>query len=141
MNNEMVKAIVCGRKWTDKFTRYEYREAFLEYYKSFGRAAEKAASEAGSAKVFASELVELVQKAIESEHFFNRGAARADSCMTLVAYFCPMLEKLGLKEYSDSLCNAWNKVFPKRPVASESFETILGGFRHSIMGIDLENKH
>lgn len=140
---ELLSAIRHGKPWLDSFTRYAYREAFGQYRQEFARRYMAAAQTADSVESLARELVDGIENGWKAERFWNRAAARADDKMMLVAYLTPMLLASGEKcaALAREICRAWNERFPDRTYETADYDKILNGFRHSVLGIDMESKH
>ncbi len=136
-------AVIDGREWVDGFTRYGYREAFERYCALYEADYARAACET-EPDALACALLDALAEKWKRKRLWNRAAARADSKMVVVVYLTPML--LRAKEprcanLAHSLCEAWNARWPDDAYRTAEYESILSGFRHSILGIDLENKH
>ena len=141
--DELLEAIRHGKPWLDSFTRYAYREAFGQYRQEFSRRYMEAAAAAETPESLARALVDGIEKSWKQEHFWNRSAAKVDDKMMLVAYLTPMLLSSGEQcaALAQALCRTWNSRWPDRAYETADYDTILNGFRHSIMGIDVESKH
>ena len=62
----------------------------------------------------------------------------------LVAYLSPMLLRIPdprCAQLAQTLREKWGALWPKDSYDVADFEKIVGGFRHSVMGIDLAGKH
>ena len=140
MTEDLVIAVRCKRKWIDRFTRFEYREAFAEY-KSLYAEAFLCELEKSSPEEFADKYIGLISDSISKERFFGRASCRVDCQMTIITFLCPMLESIDASAYASSICTRWNKEFKDEKVSSTDYNTLLNGFRNSVLGIDLENKH
>ncbi len=139
----LLRAVVDGREWVDSFTRYGYREAF-ERYCALHEADCAAAVREEEPDALARALLDAMEEGWKRQRLWNRGAARADSKMVVVVYLTPMLlrsDESRCASFAQALCQAWNARWPDDAYRTAEYEDILGGFRHSILGIDLENKH
>ena len=141
MIEELLPAVKSGRIWTDRFTRFEYRQAFQEYVNKYSEMFIKEISSYSSMDVFSDAFIGLIAGAIKKERFFSRSACRIDCKMTIVAFLCPMLEKKLGKEFAEAICSSWNNEFSGECISSTDYESLLNGFRNSVLGIDFENKH
>lgn len=139
----LLRAVVDGREWVDGFTRYGYREAFERYCALHGADCAGVVREE-EPDVLARALLDALAENWKRQRLWNRGAARADCKMVVVVYLTPMLlcaEEPRCAPFAQALCRAWNARWPDDAYRTAGHEDILGGFRHSILGIDLENKH
>lgn len=62
----------------------------------------------------------------------------------LVEYLSPMLlglEEPGCGQLAEVLCQGWAARWPKEAYRIATYAQIQSGFRNSILGIDLANKH
>lgn len=141
---ELLKAIRRGRPWIDSFTRFAYRDAFSRYRTVYEPVYAGAVQAYESMEKLAGEIVDAVEAAWKKEKFWNRGAARVDDKMMLVAYLTPMLlasQEVRCHELAAAICRAWNERFPENTYKTADYEAILNGFRNSIMGFDFAGKH
>ena len=141
---ELLKAIRRGRPWIDSFTRFTYRDAFSQYRIKYEPVYVGAAQAYASMERLAGELVEAIEAAWKKEKFWNRSAARVDDKMMLVAYLTPMLlasQETRCHELAEAICAAWNEKFPENAYKTADYETLLNGFRNTIMGFDFAGKH
>ena len=141
---ELLKAIRHGRPWINSFTRFAYRDAFAEYRTTYEPVYAGAVQAYDSPEKLANELVDAIEAGWKKERFWNRSAARVDDKMMLVAYLTPML--LGSREVrchdlAQAICDAWNRKFPQNTYETADYDTLINGFRNSIMGFDFEGKH
>ena len=141
---ELLKAIRHGRSWINSFTRFAYRDAFGQYRTAYEPVFVGAVQAYESAEKLAGEIVDAIEAGWQKERFWNRSAARVDDKMMLVAYLTPMLlasQETRCHQLAAAICQAWNRKFPKNTYETADYETVLDGFRNSIMGFDLEGKH
>ena len=144
MMEELLKAIRHGRSWIDSFTRFAYRDAFGQYRVMYEPVYVGAVQAYESMEKLAVEIVEAIGAGWKKEKFWNRSAARVDDKMMLVAYLTPMLlasQEVRCHELAEEICKAWNENFPENTYKTADYDTLLNGFRNSIMGFDLEGKH
>lgn len=139
----LLRAVTDGKKWVDGFTRYGYREAF-ERYCALYEADYASAARESEPDALAETLLDALEQHWKRQRFWSRAAERADGKMVVVTYLTPML--LRAREprcapFAEALCKAWNARWPDDAYRTAEYETILGGFRHTVLGIDLENKH
>ena len=143
MMPELLDAIVRAHPWTVRFTRYEYREAFQEYSRCYAPLY-AAAAQTEDVSVLAGEIVDALAQRRAGLRFWNRGAATAEQKSVTVCYLTPMLLQSAephCRELAYALCEKWREKWPTDAYEAADFATLVDGFRHSIMGIDLANKH
>ena len=141
---ELLKAIRHGRPWIDSFTRFAYRDAFNQYRTMYEPVYVGAVQAYESMEKLAQEIVDAIETGWKKEKFWNRSAARVDDKMMLVAYLTPMLlasQEVRCHELAAAICGAWNEKFPQNTYETADYDTLLDGFRNSIMGFDFEGKH
>lgn len=143
MMTELLDAIVRAHPWTVRFTRYEYREAFQEYSRRYAPLY-AAAAQTEDVSVLAGEIIDALAQHRAGLHFWNRGAATAEQKTVTVCYLTPMLLQSvepHCRELAYALCEKWREKWPTDAYEAADFATLADGFRRSIMGIDLANKH
>lgn len=143
MMSELLDAIVRAHPWAARFTRYEYREAFQEYSRRYAPLY-AAAAQTEDVSVLAGEIVDALAQRRAGLHFWNRGAATVEQKTVTVCYLTPMLfqsEEPRCCELAYALCEKWREKWPADAYETADFATLADGFRRSIMGIDLANKH
>ena len=139
----LLRAVADGKEWVDSFTRYGYRRAF-ERYCALYAADYAAAARDGDPDDLSAALLDALAESWRKLRLWNRAAARSDSKMVVVTYLTPMLlraEEPCCRQLALALCREWNARWPGDAYCTAPFETIVNGFRHSVLGIDLENKH
>lgn len=140
---ELLEAVLHGEQWLDGFTRYSYRETFSRYRLRFSDVFLYAAKNTPSDEL-SSAFIEGIEASIKKAGPFKRGAHKVNIKMMMVSFLGPMLLSLkepACTELAEGLCSAWNRRWPGDEYGVSDYETILNGFRHSIMGIDMEGKH
>ena len=143
MTQQLLTALRDGKYWIDRFTRFSYREAFAEY-RGLYLPLYTAAVEQFPPQELADQLLDALEEAWKKDRPWNRAAARVNTKMVLVAYLTPMLLSAGSDPcavFAQTLCDAWNARRPKDGYETADYDSLLGGFRNSIMGIDFESKH
>ena len=143
MIETMLRAITDAAAPVKSFTRYEYRPAFQTYYETYAPVF-TAAVESREVSQIADELLEALQQYRKKLPFWKRGAAIAEQKMVMVAYLSPMLLRIPdprCAHLAQTLREKWGALWPKDSYDVADFEKIVGGFRHSVMGIDLAGKH
>lgn len=145
---ELCRAVWEADKWMSRFTRREYRDAFLAYKEQFGplyaQAVRDADGEEAALRALAVSLVDALEAGWKRQRFWNRKAVRVSEKQILVNYLSPMLLDL-----LDPMCGRlagmmrqeWEDRWPEDAYHITTFEVIQSGFRFAIMGIDLERKH
>lgn len=144
MMPELLDAIVRAHPWTVRFTRYEYMEAFQEYSRCYAPLYAEAAAQSEDVSVLAGEIIDALAQRRAGLHFWNRGAATAEQKTVTVCYLTPMLlqsEEPRCRELACAICKKWREKWPTDGYETADFAALADGFRRSIMGIDLANKH
>ncbi len=144
MTQALLEAIVQTHPWVVRFTRYEYREAFQEYSRCYAPRYAEAAAHSEDISALAGEIIDALVQQRVGLRFWNRGAAAAEQKTVAVCYLTPMLlqsEEPRCRELAFALCEKWREKWPKNGYETADFATLADGFRRSIMGIDLANKH
>lgn len=148
MSREILDAVQTGRTWLDRFTRREYPKAFQEYTARFGpaylEAVRATGGEEAALQALADEILDGLEAGWKRQRFWNRASVMVNEKQMVVDYLTPMLlEQTGTDcPASRRFCGtagppaAPGTNTPRRPYAK-----LLGGFRYSILGIDLANKH
>jgi len=144
MNLELLHAIQESRFWLDRFARREYPKAFREYTEQYGAAfaAETAAAE--SLDTLAETFLDALEDGWKRRRFWNRSAVRVDEKRMIVSYLSPMLMKLEgtlCPQFAQCLQSHWKARWPKDDYGIATYEVLQDGFRNSVLGIDLANKH
>lgn len=148
MSSELLAAIQTGRVWLDRFTRRGYPKAFLEYKARFAPAYEAAVRETGgeeaALQALAEELLDGLEEGWKRQRIWNRAAVKVNEKQMMVDYLSPMLldmEGTNCPRFAELLRDRWAVRWPKDPYSIVPYAKIVGGFRNSILGIDLANKH
>ena len=144
MIEQLLEAIQKGKPWLDSFTRYGYREAFDRYCAKYEMIYRAALANSESPAALAQQIVQGIEDSWKKERIWNRSAARVNDKMVLIDYLTPMLlssKDAKCRDLAEVLCQCWNRRWPENVYQIASFETLLHGFRHTILGIDFENKH
>ena len=95
-------------------------------------------------EALAEALVRGIEDGWKKERFWNRAAARVNDKMMLIDYLTPMLlasQEESCHDLAQALCEQWNRRWPENTYRTATYEALLNGFRHSIMGIDFAGKH
>jgi len=144
MISTLLEAITDTRKLIENFTRYEYRAAYKAYAEKYEPIYTAAVRQSDNLSQMADQLLDALTQYQKKLHFWNRSAASAEQKIVMVSYLSPMLlgaEEPRCRELAKALCAKWRERRPSDAYEMAEFEEIIGGFRHSIMGIDLANKH
>lgn len=148
MSMELLPAIQTGRTWLDRFTRRGYPKAFKDYTEQFSpaylEAVEKAGGDEAALQSLAEEILDGLAEGWKRQRVWNRAAVKVNEKQMMVDYLSPML--LGLEDtdcprLAELLRDRWAARWPKDPYSIVPYAKIVGGFRNSILGIDLANKH
>lgn len=140
--SSLANAIIKGKSWIQRFTRYEYRDAFKEYKEQHFSDCYTEISGSDDLKELALCLTEELDASVARMFFLNRAGARVDIKMMIVSFFVPMLlENKECLSFCEIFRDTWNERKPEDKFEISDYEKILNGFRHSILGIDLERKH
>ena len=130
MEQIYLDAVLDGKAWLGAFRRKTYPEAYERYCARYAAAFAAAAEDASFPAAFAEALTAKLKKVF----FWNRAAAWSDAKMMLVSYLLPMAAQ------REALAAAWNRKNPKDPVKPADYETILAGFRSTVLGFDLSKR-
>lgn len=148
MSREILDAVQTGRTWLDRFTRREYPKAFQEYTARFGpaylEAVRAAGGEEAALQALADEILDGLEAGWKRQRFWNRSSVMVNEKQMVVDYLTPMLlEQTGTDcpRFAALLRDRWAARRPGDEYATASYAKLLGGFRYSILGIDLANKH
>lgn len=148
MNSELLAAIQTGRTWLDRFTRRGYPKAFPEYKARFAPAYREAVLGTGgdeaALQALAEELLDALAEGWKRQRIWNRAAVKVNEKQMMVDYLSPMLlgmEGTDCPRFAEILRDRWEARWPKDPYFIVSYDRLVGGFRNSILGIDLANKH
>ena len=148
MNSELLAAIQTGRTWLDRFTRRGYPKAFPEYRARFapayGEAVLGTGGDEAALQALAEELLDGLAEGWKRQRIWNRAAVKVNEKQMMVDYLSPMLlgmEGTDCPRFAKVLRDCWEARWPKDPYFIVPYEQIAGGFRNSILGIDLANKH
>lgn len=148
MSQELLAAVQTGRTWLDRFTRREYPKAFKEYVERFAlvymEAVRSAGGDGAALQALAEEFLDGLAEGWKRQRVWNRSAAKVNEKQMMVDYLSPML--LGLEEtdcprFAEVLRERWAIRWPRDEYHLASYADIQGGFRNSILGIDLAGKH
>lgn len=148
MSRELLAAVQTGRTWLDRFTRRGYPEAFREYTEQFAplymEAVRSAGGDEAALLALAEDFLDGLAEGWKRQRVWNRSAAKVNEKQMMVDYLSPML--LGLEEpdcsrFAELLRERWAARWPKDEYHLASYADIRGGFRNSILGIDLAGKH
>lgn len=144
MTQELLEAIVKAHPWTVRFTRYEYREAFQAYTQCYAPLYARAAAQTEDISALADEIVDALAQQRAGLRFWSRSATVAEQKTVTVCYLTPMLlqaEEVRCRELAYALRDKWRERWPSDGYETADFATLADGFRRSVMGIDLANKH
>lgn len=144
MYEQLINALSPSKYWVNSFTRYEYRQAFQQYSDSFSFMYIEALRQVSDMTTFTNSYLDAVETHWKNIHFWNRAATKVDEKMVVVSYLTPMLLNANdpsCSLFSNELCRLWNNRFPNNTYQTASYEQLLEGFRHSILGLDMESKH
>lgn len=144
MTEQLLEAIKEGKPWLDNFTRYNYREAFRKYCDKYEMLYRATLHNSSSPNDLAQKIVQGIEDGWKKERIWNRGAARVNDKMMVIAYLTPMLLASGEEAchaLAEAICQCWCRRWPENTYQTASFDTLLRGFRHSVLGIDFEGKH
>lgn len=148
MTDALLAAIQTDRAWLDRFTRREYGKAFKAYKEQFAPAyleAVRAREEDPDALgALAEELLDGLEAGWRRRHFWNRGAVKVNEKQMLVDFLSPMLldlEEPGCEQLAERLRQGWEARWPRDAYRTATYAQLQNGFRNSILGIDLANKH
>lgn len=148
MNGELLAAIQTGRTWLDRFTRRDYPEAFKEYTTRFGpaylEAVRSAAGDETALRTLADELLDGLEAGWRRQRFWNRSSVMVNEKQMMVDYLTPMLlerTETDCPRFAALLRERWAARWPKDGYSTATYAQLRGGFRYSILGIDLANKH
>lgn len=141
MNETLLSAITITKPWLQRFTRFAYREAFAEYTKQYGELYRQEIDGTMDPGILAESLLDGLQAHWKKQLLWNRTAARIDCRQMVILYLSPMLMKQGEEEFSELLRQRWSERWPDTEYRVSSYEKLLNGFRNSVLGIDLANKH
>lgn len=145
---ELLSAIQTGRTWLDRFTRRGYPKAFKDYTEQFApaylEAVEKAGGDEAALQSLAEEILDGLAEGWKRQRVWNRAAVKVNEKQMMVDYLSPML--LGMEDtdcprFAALLRDRWAARWPKDTYSIVPYAKIVGGFRNSILGIDLANKH
>lgn len=134
-------AVTNGHKWVEKFTRYEYRETFDQYRQTFENAVTEEILNCPDTGVLCETFLKELEVSRKKVRFWNRSTTAMEEKMTIVTYFVPMLLKSQeekVKTFSEVFRNHWIKRFPNDPFDCTSYDVLISGFRHTILGIDVD---
>ena len=137
-------ALKKNRPWVNRFTRFDYREAFQDYRDVYEKTCRLQLSEMQDYVFGASAFMDELEQHWKKQFFFNRTAERVDCRMTAVSYFIPMLllcDEERARVFAEALKQERESRYPKEKLGISDYETILNGFRFSILGVDIERKH
>lgn len=133
-------AIQKGRRWLDRFTRWEYRKAFPEYVNTHWEACRLQLEEhRNNPEALAEQVLDQLADGRKKMRLWNRGAEIFDEKQTVIKYLCPMLLQKGEEEFARQLRAAWCRRWPKDPFEIAGFEELDKSFVNVIMGITLKN--
>lgn len=148
MSKELLAAIQTGRTWLDRFTRRDYPKAFKEYTAQFGPAYLEAVQAAGgdetALQALADEVLDGLETGWKRQRFWNRSSVTVNEKQMIVDYLTPMLleqAETDCPRFAALLQERWAVRWPKDGYGTATYAQLLGGFRYSILGIDLANKH
>lgn len=148
MSRELLAAVQTGRTWLDRFTRRGYPKAFKEYTEQFAprymEAVRSAGGDEAALLALAEDFLDGLAEGWKRQRVWNRSAAKVNEKQMMVDYLSPML--LGLEEpdcprFAELLRDRWAARWPKDAYYLAGYADIRGGFRNSILGIDLAGKH
>jgi hypothetical protein len=141
MNQELLDAVLKADGWMERFTRTEYTGAFRAYTERFGPLYMEAVRQAdGRLEQLAEEWLQGLEAEVARQRFWNRTVFRNTAKMMVIQYLAPMLmglEEPGCQQLAELLRQGWAARWPKEAFKIASYRTLLGGFRTSILGIDL----
>ena len=148
MTDVLLTAIQTGRTWLDRFTRREFGKAFKAYTEQFAplylEAVRTSGGDPGALRALAEDILDGLEAGWRRQHFWNRSAVKVNEKQMLVEYLSPMLLRLeepGCGQLAELLCRGWEARWPRDAYRVAAFEQLQNGFRNSILGIDLANKH
>lgn len=148
MSKELLAAVQTGRAWLDRFTRRGYPKAFKEYTERFAPAYIEAVRSAGgdeaALRLLADSLLDGIAEGWKRQRVWNRSAVKVNEKQMMVDYLSPMLlglEEPGCRRFAELLRERWAVRWPKDEYHLAGYAEIQGGFRNSILGIDLAGKH
>lgn len=148
MSEELLAAIQTGRTWLDRFTRRGYPKAFEEYKEQFGpaylAAIQAAGGEEAALQVLADGILDGLAEGWKRRRIWNRSSVMVDEKQMVVNYLSPMLlemEEPDCARFAELLRDRWAARWPKDGYGITTYAKLRGGFRYSILGIDLAGKH
>lgn len=141
MNENLLTAITQTRPWLERFTRFEYRKAFSEYTEQYGEVYRQEIARTEDLPALADLLLDGLKAHWKKQLLWNRTSVRIDCRQMVILYLSPMLLKQGEEAFSELLRQRWAERWPNTEYRISSYKKLLNGFRNSVLGIDLENKH
>lgn len=147
MDLEMLcRAFQETRPWLDHFRLKTYPKAFQAYTKRFGPVYEAAVRQAGdeaALRALAETVLDGIEAGWKKQRPWNRGAVQVEEKQMAVDYLAPMLLRSPLPECR-TLCtllqDGWAARWPKDAYQTAGYEALLGGFRNTVMGIELPKR-
>lgn len=137
----IVAAIQKGRRWLDRFTRWEYRKAFPEYVQThWERCRRQLEEHRDDPAALAEQVLDELEDSRKKMRFWNRGADIFDEKQTVIKYLCPMLLQEHEEAFACALRDAWCQRWPRDPFEIAGFEELNRSFVNVIMGITLKDE-
>lgn len=134
----LLEAIQDGRFWIKRFTRKEYSKAFEAYMNQFGPRYQEALRNPDVLPDVAEEMLDGIAEGWKRQRPWNRTVAAMDDKQMMITYLSPMLLKLeGGERLAELLRDGWAARWPKDAYENGSYEELLGGFRNTIMGLEI----
>lgn len=134
----LLEAVQDNRLWIKRFTRKEYAKAFEAYQSQFGPRYQEALADPDALPAIAEELLDGIAGGWKRQRPWNRTAAAMNDKQMMVTYLSPMLLKLeGGERLAELLRDGWAARWPKDAYENGAFEELLGGFRNTIMGLEI----
>lgn len=130
------------RPWMDEFRKRTYERAFRAYTDRFGPCYLEAAREAGEEGIrsLAGEILDGLEAGWRRQRLWNRAAVRVAEKQMMVDYLSPMLLELPeplCQRLCESLRQEWAARWPRDAYGTAPWQQLLGGFRDTILGIEL----
>ena len=149
MNTDALCSAVWGaREWLEHFNRREYEKYFKLYMDRYGEVYAQAVRDADGDETKLRALAESILDGIEAgwkrQRIWNRASVRVEEKQVIVDYLSPMLMELPdpkCGRLAGMLRQVWAERWPKDAYQMTTYEVLKGGFRNSILGIDLSGKH
>lgn len=147
MDQVLLDAIQTSRTWLDQFTRKTYTKAFRTYTETYGPAYMEAVRQADGEEGLnglAGDILDGLEQGWKRCSFWSRGSVKVNEKQMMVDYLSPMLlglEEPGCARLAELLRDGWRVRWPRNGYDFVAYQEIQNGFRNSILGIDLANKH